>query len=137
MIRREVLRRRLSKLDEYLDILHRLRRYDLETFLADPEHYGSTERFLQLTIEALNNMGSHVIADLQLGMVENYRDIPRILVERDYFSPDLGDLWMQMIGFRNVLVHDYLDVDRHLVYRVLQEYLEDISDLRHVFAQWL
>lgn len=137
MIRREVLRRRLSKLDEYLDILHRLRRYDLETFLADPEHYGSTERFLQLTIEALNNMGSHVIADLQLGMVENYRDVPRILVEHDYFSPDLGDLWMQMIGFRNVLVHDYLDVDRHLVYRVLQEDLEDISDLRHVFAQWL
>ncbi len=134
MIRREVLRRRLSKLDEYLDILHRLRRYDLETFLADPEHYGSTERFLQLTIEALNNMGSHVIADLQLGMVESYRDIPRILVERDYFSPDLGDLWMQMIGFRNVLVHDYLDIDRYLVYRVLQEDLEDISDLRHVFA---
>ncbi len=94
MIRREVLRRRLSKLDEYLDILQRLRRYDLETFLADPEHYGSAERFLQLTIEALNDMGSHVIADLQLGMVESYRDVPRILVERDYISSDLGELWI-------------------------------------------
>ncbi len=42
-----------------------------------------------------------------------------------------------MIGFRNVLVHDYLDIDRNLVYRVLQENLEDITTLHHVFAQWL
>ncbi|MGC9400527.1 MAG: type VII toxin-antitoxin system HepT family RNase toxin [Anaerolineae bacterium] len=137
MIRREVLRRRLSKLDEYLKILRRLREYDLGAFLNDPEHYGSAERFLQLTIEALNDMGSHVIADLQLGMVESYRDVPRILVEHDYISSDLGDLWIQMIGFRNVLVHDYLDIDRNLVYRVLQENLEDINTLRRVFAQWL
>lgn len=137
MIRREVLRRRLSKLDAYLEILHRLRRYDLETFLADPEHYGSTERFLQLTIEALNDMGSHIIADLQLGMVESYRDVHRILVEHDYISSDLEELWIQMIGFRNVLVHDYLDIDRNLVYWVLQENLEDIRTLRRIFAQWL
>lgn len=137
MIRHEVLRRRLNKLDEYLEILRRLRAYDRTTFLADPEHYGSAERFLQLTIEALNDMGSHVIADLQLGMVESYRDVPRILVKHEYISSDLGELWIQMIGFRNVLVHDYLDIDRNLVYRVLQENLEDISRLRRVFAQWL
>jgi uncharacterized protein YutE (UPF0331/DUF86 family) len=137
MIRHEVLRRRLNKLDEYLEILQRLRAYDRTTFLDDPERYGSAERFLQLTIEALNDMGSHVIADLQLGMVESYRDVPRILVERDYISSDLGELWIQMIGFRNVLVHDYLDIDRNLVYRVLQDKLEDISRLRRVFAQWL
>jgi uncharacterized protein YutE (UPF0331/DUF86 family) len=58
MIKREVLRRRLNKLDEYLEILQRLRRYDKENFLADPEHYGSAERFLQLTIEALRNVHS-------------------------------------------------------------------------------
>jgi uncharacterized protein YutE (UPF0331/DUF86 family) len=137
MIKREVLRRRLNKLDEYLGILRRLQTYELEAFLSDPEHYGSAERFLQLTIEALNDMGSHVIADLGLGMVESYRDVPRILVEHDYITSDHEDLWIQMIGFRNVLVHDYLDIDRRLVHKVLQENLEDITTLRRVFAQWL
>ncbi len=137
MIKPEVLRRRLNKLDEYLEILQRLRIYDGASFLADPERYGSAERFLQLSIEALNDMGSHVIADLQLGMVESYRDVPRILYEQDYITPEMENLWVRMIGFRNILVHDYLDIDRHLVYQVLQENLEDIAALRRVFAQWL
>ncbi len=137
MIKHEVLRRRLQKLDEYLRILQDLREYDRETFLATPERYGSAERFLQLTIEAFNDMGSHLIADLQLGMIEGYRDVPRILMEHDYLSPELGEMWIQMIGFRNVLVHDYLDIDRGLVYQTLQENITDILNLRSVFAQWL
>jgi len=137
MIKVEVLRRRLNKLDAYIDILRRLSRYDLQTFLADPEHYGSAERFLQLAIETLNDMGSHVVVDLQLGMVESYRDIPRILVEHGYISSELGDIWIRMVGFRNILVHDYLEIDRKLVYRVLQENLEDLATLRRVFARWL
>ena len=44
---------------------------------------------------------------------------------------------VEMIGFRNILVHDYLDIDRELVYRVLQENLEDVARLRSAFARWL
>lgn len=43
MVRVEVIRKRLNKLDEYLEILHRLQVYDFETFLASPERYGSAE----------------------------------------------------------------------------------------------
>ena len=42
-----------------------------------------------------------------------------------------------MIGFRNVLVHDYLDVDRRLVYEVMQQRLGDFEALRRVFAALL
>jgi hypothetical protein len=49
MVRTEVIRKRLNKLDEYLGILRGLRKYSLEEFLANPEHYGSVERFLQLS----------------------------------------------------------------------------------------
>jgi hypothetical protein len=48
VVRAEVLRKRLNKLDEYLTILTGLRRYTFEEFIADPERYGSAERFLQL-----------------------------------------------------------------------------------------
>jgi len=42
-----------------------------------------------------------------------------------------------MIGFRNVLVHDYLDIDREIVYTVLQEDLSDLNQLKRLFAQFL
>jgi uncharacterized protein YutE (UPF0331/DUF86 family) len=82
-------------------------------------------------------MGSHVIAQLSLGTVESYRDIPFILAEHGYIDRALSEKWIQMIGFRNILVHDYLDLDREIVYRVLQEGLEDIAALRRSFAQFL
>ena len=32
-----------------------------------------------------------------------------------------------MAGFRNILVHEYLEIDRHLVYRVLNDDLDDFE----------
>ena len=137
MLRPEVIRRRLQKLDEYLAILDGLRGYRLEEFLANPERYGSAERFLQLAIEAVLDMGSHVIAELELGSIETYGDIPRILAEKGYMSSELAERWIRMIGFRNILVHEYLDVDRKVVYGVLQHQLSDLRALRKAFAQFL
>jgi len=137
MARPEVIRRRLQKLDDYLAVLRGLQRYSLVAFLEDPERYGSAERFLQLAIETLNDMGSHVIAQRALGIVESYRDIPFILAEHGYLDDAMREKWIQMIGFRNILVHDYLDLDREIVYRVLQHDLEDIERLRRAFAQFL
>jgi uncharacterized protein YutE (UPF0331/DUF86 family) len=71
MIRPEVLRKRLAKLDEYLAILHQIRRYLYQEFLDNPERYGSAERFLQLAIETLTDLGNHVIAELELGNVDS------------------------------------------------------------------
>lgn len=137
MVRAEVIRKRLNKLDEYLLILCGLQKYSFEEFIGDPEHYGSAERFLQLGIEAIMDMGNHVIAELALGVVNWYSDIPAILAERGYINADLKEKWIQMIGFRNTLVHEYVDIDRGIVYDVLQHRLGDIEALKQVFAQFL
>ena len=42
-----------------------------------------------------------------------------------------------MIGFRNILVHDYLDVDRKIVHNVLQNGLADLEELKKSFAEFL
>ena len=65
-------------------MLRRLQRYTYDEFVAEPERYGSAERFLHLAIEALMDMGNHVIAEMALGMVNWYSDIPAILTEKGY-----------------------------------------------------
>ncbi len=137
MIRPEVLRRKLAQLDEYLTILERLRRYSRAEFLENPERYGSAERFLQLAIESLLDMGNHVVATLELGEVRTYNDLPRILAEKGHLSPALAEKWVRMIGFRNILVHEYLAIDREIVYRVLAHDLSDLRELGAAFARFL
>lgn len=137
MVRAEIIRKRLNKLDEYIAILKGLQHYSYEEFIADPERYGSTERFLHLAIEAITDMGNHVIADLGLGVVNSYGDIPALIARKGYLSPSLEGKWIRMIGFRNTLVHDYIDIDRKIVYDVLQNDITDLEALKKVFAQFL
>ena len=112
MLKAEVLRRRLNKLDEYIDILRGLQKYSFDEFMADPQRYGSIERFLHLAIEAINDMRNHVIAELDLGVVNWYSDILALLAKAGYLNETLQEKWIRMIGFRNTLVHEYIHISR-------------------------
>jgi uncharacterized protein YutE (UPF0331/DUF86 family) len=137
MVDANLLKARLLRLDEYISILKKMQRYGLEEFLADPEHYGSAERFLQLAIECVNDIGNHVVADEALGAVEWKTDIPMRLLEHDFIDQVLHDEWVKMIGFRNALVHDYVDVDREIVFRVLHTKLPVFADIKRAVCNWL
>ncbi|MBP6470938.1 MAG: DUF86 domain-containing protein [Chloroflexi bacterium] len=137
MVKRQIIHKRLQKLDEYLAILQEAQKYSYEAFIASPERYGSVERFLQLALEVLIDLGNHIVADDELGEVGYQRDIPALLAENGYISPELREKWFQMIGFRNILVHDYAEIDHQIVYDVLQNQLADFLALRAVFAQFL
>jgi uncharacterized protein YutE (UPF0331/DUF86 family) len=133
----EIIRKRLFKLEHYLGILQRMRRYSYEEFRSNPERYGSAERFLHLSIEAINDIGNHVVADEQLGEVNWQSDIPRLLAQHGYVSHELAESWIRMIGFRNVLVHDYLEIDHRIVYDVITNHLDDLRRLMETFAGFL
>ncbi|MGB9755149.1 MAG: hypothetical protein C0183_14390 [Roseiflexus castenholzii] len=137
MVRSDVIRKRLEKLDEYLAILRQLQRYSYDEFVANPERYGSAERFLQLAIESLNDVGNHIVAEASLGTVDWYSDIPHRLREAGLIDASQKETWIRMIGFRNIPVHDYLKIDRTIVFRFLQENLGDLEGFKQVFAQFL
>jgi len=129
--------RRLQKLDEYLAYLYDLQQYDFDEFVETPIYFGAGERFLHLAIEAVNDIGNHIIADQNLGVVKKYADIPEILLKHGFISQPVCDTWKDMSGFRNVLVHQYADIERKRVYEVLHDGLEFIESLKTVFAKFL
>jgi len=135
--RPEVLRRRLAHLEEYLRVLRGLAGYSLNEFLGNPERYGAAERFLQLCIEAISDMAAHVASDEDWGSFERTRDLVYLFRERGLVDEALAERWLRMIGFRNLLVHEYLEIDRRRVYRVLQENLGDLEALGRVFIRFL
>ena len=136
MVNREVLQKRVSKAEEYLDFLEDVKKdYSLEEFKSDKMVYGSSERFLHLTIEALLDIGNHIVADNNLGRVESYSDIPKLLAENNFLNDELKKLFVKIIGFRNILVHDYLDVDLEIVYSIISTNLVDLKEILKVFFQ--
>lgn len=92
---------------------------------------------LRKRLERIDDAGSQFIAETDAGTVDSYADLPRVFAENGWIPDDLGERWIEMIGFRNVLVHDYLEIDRTIVYEVLQNRLDEIRALRSALAEFL
>ena len=82
-------------------------------------------------------MGSHLISDENLGSVNQARDIPGILLNKKIITDKQAENWIKMNGFRNLLVHEYLAINRNLVHKILRENLYGIIDLTKVFISFL
>lgn len=128
---------KLSRLREYTRYLGELRDLPLETFLTDFRTRGAAERYLQLAIESILDIGSEIISSLHLPRPERYRDIPKILADAEIIPRKLSDEVAEMIGFRNLLVHDYATIDKKLEHRFLQERLPDFDAYMARIARWL
>ena len=137
MANAELLRKRLTRLEQYLSILGRIGNYTYDEFANDPEKYGSAERFLQLSIETVNDLGNHVVSDLQLGEVNWQSDIPNLLLKHGLLDEPLSRTWTKMIGFQNMLVNDYMDIDRKQVYDVIKTSLDDFRKIMAIFTRWM
>lgn len=138
MVKREVIQKRLEKSREYIEFLNNIKdNYSLNEFRDSKMVYGSSERFLHLTIEALLDMGNHLISDQDLGNIDSYRDIPIILYQNEFITSEQKEIFIKIIGFRNILVHDYLDIDKETVYKIITENLSDLTDLLKMYAEQL
>ncbi|MBC8448616.1 MAG: DUF86 domain-containing protein [Chloroflexi bacterium] len=128
---------RLRKLDEYDGYLKQLQELSELDFVGDFRLFGSAERYLQLSIECLLDIGQMIIAGLGLPKPEKHQEVIDILAGAEIISHDLAARLEGAGGFRNILVHDYLDIDRHIVYRTLQDDLDDIRDFAAAVAKFV
>jgi len=138
MVRTEIIQKRINKANEYMNYLEKIRKENTrEEFKSEPMVFGSSERFLHLVIESLLDIGNHIISDQNLGEVEVYKDIPEMLYQNDYISKEQKDVFTKITGFRNILVHDYLEVDLEIVYDILNKNLEDLKSILKAYAEFL
>ena len=137
MVKREVVLSRIYKVQEYLTYLQQVKNYTKEQYVNDPMIYGSTERFLHLSIECVIDIGNHVIADMRYRKPESNKDIFLVLLENNIIDEKLKDSLSNMAGFRNILVHDYMRLDRAIVYNILLNNLEDIEQFIEVVVEYI
>lgn len=126
-LRPAVVHERLRKLREILTNLEEVRRVPHEEFVASFRHYWLAERGLQLAAETVFDTGNHLLAGHFNVHPADYEEVLIKLVERGVISPALGRRMKGLGGFRNVLVHGYLEIDEHRVYESLQAELGDFD----------
>lgn len=111
---------KLSLLDEYLSYLKDIQKVNKNSFLKDYHFYGLAERYLQLSIQTLIDVGQLIITEKQLSRPPEPQEIFSVLFNSKILSENLVNQLTGIVGFRNILVHEYGKIDREKVYEYLQ-----------------
>lgn len=128
MVDRFVVAARITKIREYVALLRKIRGLaDERRFVGDPLIYGNAERYLQLAIQAVLDISHHIVADRNLPLPADSRSLFDLLARQQVVSKKLSVKLAAMAGFRNVLVHEYLEIDRHRVYKALTTDVRDFE----------
>jgi len=128
LVDRFVVDARIAKIREYVALLRKIYRQNEEkAVLKNPLVYGNAERYLQLAIQCVLDISNHIVADLRLNLPADNRELFEMLAEHKVLSKSLSARLTSMAGFRNILVHEYLEIDRKRVFGALKNDLGDFE----------
>ena len=136
-IDRELIHRQLEELRDYRQKLDEFYVLDRETFLGDHHRYGLAEHYLQHAIEATLDVCRHLGLALGLKTTDDAHELLRQLAGKGVLTKDFAESNAPMVGFRNVLVHEYATVDHAKVYEYLHEHIRDFDEFIRQVSQYL
>lgn len=136
MIDRDRILAKLDELDSYLRELRSVVPASYHEYLT-VEKRRSSERLLQIAIEAAIDICALLVTGLRLGLPADEDDLFEKLSARGITSPPVADLLRRMKGMRNILVHEYGRVDNALVFETVQQRLEDFDAFRREILAFL
>src|SRR3990172_2128680 len=123
-----VIENKISSNRKYLKILKRYKAYSRQEIEENVDVRGAVERYLYLAAQAAIDLAEAVIAYKGFRKPTTMSEAFYILNEEDIVSGELTEKMVRMVGFRNVMAHDYEKVNYDIVYDVLQNRLADVAE---------
>lgn len=81
---------------------------------------------IQRACEAAVDMANHLVRRDRLGVAQSARESFDLLATASLITPDMAHAMKQMVGFRNLAVHDYQRLLLSVAERVIREGLDDV-----------
>jgi uncharacterized protein YutE (UPF0331/DUF86 family) len=122
----QVMRRHLAALRESLRVLSARGGVSVGELDADTEMRWVVERGLQLCAQNALDIATHIAASRGRD-VPDYASAIDELGRLGVLDPDFVREFRNVAGFRNVVVHGYLDVDPNILRRLLHEGLGEFE----------
>lgn len=127
VVDKEKIEQRLMKLEQAVRKLKEIAAQPWEQYSSNEALRDRAERNLQVAAQACIDIANHIIADKGYRTPQGYSDSFAILLEENIIPVELADKMKMVAGFRNILVHDYLEIDNKIVYSSLK-HLDDFGE---------
>ncbi len=126
MVNQDILRTKIEFINNHLERILPYRSLSSEEFLQDIKAQDIVEYNCFQIINHLIDLMEYIVVDQDYGLPQTAYEAAVILAEKGILEQNDLDLLKRMIGFRNVVGHDYIDIDKQIVYGVLTSGKDDI-----------
>lgn len=122
--------------DAYLTDVRRFRdEVGRERFLAERGEQYRIQFPLQQAIQVCIDLAAHLVAESAGHRPDTLAELFVVLADRDVVDRELATRLGAMARFRNLLVHEYAEVDSQRVWEILTNNLDDIRAFLSVVAR--
>ena len=90
---------------------------------------------LQRACEQSIDLANHIIKSKKLGLPKESRESFQLLAKNEIIPTDLAIKLQKMVSFRNVLVHEYQQLDIKLMIDIIENRLTDLIDYTNLICK--
>jgi len=137
MVDNELISRKLSRLQAYVDELKAAQDITWKKYQSDLRSKAFVERYLHLAIEEVLDIANHIVSFHQWREPTGYRDLLLILSEKGIIPEEQLSIFQNMASFRNMLVHRYETIDEVLVFGIFSKHLGDFDLFSTLIMEWV
>jgi len=127
MVDIEVIKQRLNQLSTSINKIERFKEISLEEFLKDDIIQDVVEYNLFIAINMMIDIATHIVVDNNMGSPETLGEAFNILNKEKYLNDEETKVYRNMVGLRNILSHQYINIDKKIIYSILKNNLIDIK----------
>jgi len=137
VLRAQVIAERSAWIRKMIFQLKGLPLESYEVFCSDPRNVAAAESYLRRCLEALLDLGRHLLAKGFGQAVSEYKEIARVLKENEILDEEGHLRMVKLAGYRNRLVHYYQEISNQELYDICNSRLDDIEELLAVILKWI
>lgn len=109
----------------------------LQDFVSDPRNPAAAESYLRRALEALLDLGRHMLAKSFGRGPAEYKEVAAALARAGVLDEAQGALLMELAGYRNRLVHFYDEISDRELYEICSDQLGDVRSLLEALLDWV
>jgi uncharacterized protein YutE (UPF0331/DUF86 family) len=136
-LRAKIVAERVAWIRRMLAGLRALPLENLAAFGADPRNVAAAESQLRRALEALLDLGRHLLAKGFGRAVVEYREVAIALREVGVLDGAQESILRTLAGYRNRLVHFYQEVSDRELYEICAGQLGDVEEVLGAMLAWI
>lgn len=123
MVDKQVVQRKLKKLNQYLNELSTFRNISWEEYIKNFQHQRAVERLIQLIVDVATDINAHAVVDAGKPSPRDSFDSFIQAAKLGMFPLDFAKKIAPSTGERNIIVHEYEQIDDGIVYDSINDTL--------------